>query len=234
MKKFILICTLLAMTICHSGFCDSVIKASNTLSPEKYIEIDLIKRRLDLKTANNLIKSYPIGVSKSKEFLTPPGHYKILEMDDQPGWVNPFKNGVKIPPGHNNPLGTRWMGFHKNPKLNQSYGIHGTNQPSSIGKFVSHGCVRMLIPDSEDLFKQVSIGTPVIVKYDRFASQSIEGDIALTVLEDPLKAVPLSEESVKNYLLQKYPQIVINEAAVKNLVADNILNQARLVGYLKH
>jgi lipoprotein-anchoring transpeptidase ErfK/SrfK len=43
------------------------------------------------------------------------------------------------------------------------YAIHGTNQPSSIGHFVSHGCIRMLNEDVTDLFGRVGVGTPVVV-----------------------------------------------------------------------
>jgi LysM repeat protein len=52
--------------------------------------------------------------------------------------------------------GTRWMGLSK-----PNYGIHGTNNPSSIGKAVSLGCIRMYNQDIESIFSMVSLGTPV-------------------------------------------------------------------------
>ena len=55
-----------------------------------------------------------------------------------------------------NPLGTRWMGISS-----PGVGIHGTDAPSSIGYSVSHGCIRMQVPDAEWLFDHVDIGTTV-------------------------------------------------------------------------
>ena len=63
-----------------------------------------------------------------------------------------------IPPGPGNPLGTRWMGISA-----PAVGIHGTPDPASIGYSVSHGCIRMLIPEVEWLFNQVDVGTPVYI-----------------------------------------------------------------------
>src|SRR5581483_9447718 len=56
------------------------------------------------------------------------------------------------------PLGTRWMGLSA-----PGVGIHGTDDPSSIGYSVSHGCIRMQVPDAEWLFEHVKIGTTVVI-----------------------------------------------------------------------
>ena len=61
-----------------------------------------------------------------------------------------------IPPGKANPLGTRWLGLSR-----KGYGIHGTNQPRSIGWRASHGCIRMRNPDIEELFELVRAGDVV-------------------------------------------------------------------------
>ena len=58
----------------------------------------------------------------------------------------------------NNPLKARWMG------VNGSVGIHGTGMPWSIGTRASHGCIRMTVPDVIDLFRRVSVGTPVLIR----------------------------------------------------------------------
>jgi hypothetical protein len=60
--------------------------------------------------------------------------------------------------GDGNPLGARAMYLG-----NTVYRIHGTNQPSTIGKFVSSGCIGMLNEDVEDLFDRVKVGTRVVV-----------------------------------------------------------------------
>ena len=73
---------------------------------------------------------------------------------------SPWAQGaLPIPPGPDNPLGTRWMGISA-----PNVGIHGTNDPASIGYSVSHGCIRMQIPDAERLFEMVYVGTTVTIR----------------------------------------------------------------------
>jgi hypothetical protein len=64
--------------------------------------------------------------------------------------------GKTIPPGPGNPVGTRWMGLSKH-----GYGIHGTNEPNSIGKAASHGCIRMSKADLEEFYELVAEGDTV-------------------------------------------------------------------------
>jgi len=61
-------------------------------------------------------------------------------------------------------VGTRWLGLSR-----KGYGIHGTNNPRSIGKSASHGCVRMRNLDVEDLFARVSVGDVVELHGERDA-----------------------------------------------------------------
>jgi lipoprotein-anchoring transpeptidase ErfK/SrfK len=95
-------------------------------------------------------------------YPTPLGRFTIVTKWRNPWWyppASPWAQGQKpIPPGPNNPLGTRWMGLSA-----PGVGIHGTPSPGSIGYSVSHGCIRMLIPDAEWLFNRVMIGTPVFI-----------------------------------------------------------------------
>ncbi len=196
------------------------------------IEINLISRQLQLKENGQLIKTYPIAVAKSKDFITPPGSYKVEVKDKNPGWINPFNPKVIIPPGKNNPLGTRWIGFHG--KGNSEYGIHGTNKPESIGKNVSHGCIRMLIPDIEDLFDRVEIGSPILVYYDRFEIVEREGDLILTIKQDPYNLEPLTVDNIEKQVLKKYPKAIINKTAIGFLIKEkNPLDLPRFIGYLE-
>jgi len=64
-----------------------------------------------------------------------------------------------IPPGPRNPMGARVIGLGPGGE----YAIHGTNDPSSVGKFVSFGCIRMFNDDVIDLYSRVRMGTPVVV-----------------------------------------------------------------------
>jgi lipoprotein-anchoring transpeptidase ErfK/SrfK len=95
-------------------------------------------------------------------YPTPLGRFQIVVKWRNPWWYppnSPWAAGQQpIPPGPNNPLGTRWMGLSV-----PGVGIHGTPNDSSIGYSVSHGCIRMHIPDAEWLFVRVRIGTPVYI-----------------------------------------------------------------------
>ncbi|KAB7706139.1 L,D-transpeptidase family protein [Bacillus aerolatus] len=106
------------------------------------INISLSQRRLTLIHNGKVQKSYPIGVGKMLT-QTPTGDFVIINKAPNPG----------------GPFGTMWMSLSK-----KSYGIHGTNNPASIGKFVSRGCVRMYNRDVEELARIVPIGTPVHIR----------------------------------------------------------------------
>ena len=67
-----------------------------------------------------------------------------------------------IPPGSDNPVGLRWVGLNQ-----KGYGIHGTNEPRSIGKAASHGCLRMRNGDIEQFFLMVSVGDTVEIRGER-------------------------------------------------------------------
>ena len=90
------------------------------------------------------------------------GRFQIQVKWRNPWWYPPnsrWARGQKpIPPGPNNPLGTRWMGLSS-----PGVGIHGTPNPASIGYSVSHGCIRMYISDAEWLFNTVDVGTTVFI-----------------------------------------------------------------------
>lgn len=103
------------------------------------IHVSTAKRRLTLLNAGRVVKTYPIGVGKMLT-PTPKGIYTIINKQPNPG----------------GPFGIMWMGLSK-----PHYGIHGTNNPASIGKLVSHGCIRMYNKDVLSLSKIVPIGTKV-------------------------------------------------------------------------
>jgi len=102
---------------------------------------------------------------------TPIGTYKIYEKRKNPTWNVPpsiqeemeemgQEVVEKVPPGPKNPLGKFWMGTTA-----AGVGIHATNRPWSVGSSVSHGCIRMLPDEIEQLFPQIEVGTPVKIVY---------------------------------------------------------------------
>jgi lipoprotein-anchoring transpeptidase ErfK/SrfK len=117
--------------------------------------------RLYLYRYDRLRRQFRVATGQST-YPTPLGRFAIQVMWRNPWWYPPnsrWATGQKpIPPGPNNPLGTRWMGLSA-----PGVGIHGTPNPASIGYSVSHGCIRMYIPDAEWLFNAVSVGTTVFI-----------------------------------------------------------------------
>jgi lipoprotein-anchoring transpeptidase ErfK/SrfK len=97
-----------------------------------------------------------------RAYPTPLGRFTIIVKWKNPWWYppnSPWAEGQDpIPPGPDNPLGTRWMGLSA-----PGVGIHGTPSDASIGYSVSHGCIRMHIPEAEWLFNHVDIGTTVFI-----------------------------------------------------------------------
>ena len=96
------------------------------------------------------------------EYPTPAGLFEVVDLERDPTWYPPdsrWAEGIgPIPPGGENPLGTRWIGTSA-PNI----GIHGTPQPETIGTQASHGCIRLRIPHAEWLYERVELGTPVLI-----------------------------------------------------------------------
>lgn len=126
----------------------------------KLIIINKEINRLAYYDNGKLKKVFKVGTGKSRS-LTPEGRFKIVNKI-----VNrPYYKG-HIPGGDpRNPLGNRWLGLNARGTWGTTYGIHGNNNPSSIGGYVSHGCVRMYDNEVEWLFNQVPINTPVIITF---------------------------------------------------------------------
>jgi lipoprotein-anchoring transpeptidase ErfK/SrfK len=117
--------------------------------------------QLYLYRYDHLRKTFRVATGQST-YPTPLGRFDIQVKWRNPWWYPPNSRWAKgqkpIPPGPNNPLGTRWMGLSA-----PGVGIHGTPNPASIGYSLSHGCIRMYIPDAEWLFNVVDIGTTVFI-----------------------------------------------------------------------
>ena len=118
--------------------------------------------RLYLYSGVHLVRVFPVATGQAA-WPTPLGHFEIVVKEMNPWWYPPTQDswaaGAKpVPPGPNNPLGTRWMGLSA-----PGVGIHGTDEPWSIGHSESHGCIRMQVPSAEWLYKRVRVGTPVFI-----------------------------------------------------------------------
>ncbi|MCM3128823.1 MULTISPECIES: L,D-transpeptidase [unclassified Paenibacillus] len=110
--------------------------------PVYRIIIDLSDHQLYLLDNDVVVRAYPVAVG-AMVTQTPVGDLTIVNKQPNPG----------------GPFGAFWMGLSK-----PHYGIHGTNNPSSIGHDVSHGCIRMYNQDVLDLESKVPVGTRVTIR----------------------------------------------------------------------
>jgi len=123
------------------------------------------ERRLYYVTGYGTAIRYPVGVGRAGKQWA--GVSYIDAKYIRPDWAPPaavradHPNLPPVIPGGSprNPMGVAAMSLSGG-----EYAIHGTNQPGSIGRFVSYGCIRMYNEDIRDLYQRVSVGTPVIVE----------------------------------------------------------------------
>jgi lipoprotein-anchoring transpeptidase ErfK/SrfK len=134
-----------------------------TKEPAGTIIIDTPNTYLYLVLGKDQAVRYGIGVGR--EGFTWSGRERITRVAEWPDWTPP-KEMIERQPylprfmagGPTNPLGARALYLG-----NTVYRIHGTNQPSTIGTFVSSGCIRLVNDDIMDLYKRVQVGTRVVV-----------------------------------------------------------------------
>jgi lipoprotein-anchoring transpeptidase ErfK/SrfK len=134
------------------------------VTPSTIGPVIVIKRgsnELTLYNGMKIVRKFGVATGQAV-YPTPLGKFQIVVKWKNPWWYPPASPWAKdekpVPPGPGNPLGTRWMGLSA-----PGVGIHGTPQDGSIGYSLSHGCIRMHIPQAEWLFEHVDVGTPVYI-----------------------------------------------------------------------
>lgn len=132
--------------------------------PAGTIVVSTAQRRLYLMLGNGQAVRYPVGVGKAGKQWS--GTSYIEGKYRNPAWSPPAevkRDNPRLPdviPGGSprNPMGVAAMTLSGG-----EYAIHGTNVPSSVGGYVSYGCIRMYNADISDLYNRVSVGTQVVV-----------------------------------------------------------------------
>ena len=118
----------------------------------RQVLVSIPDRKLAVLEGGKVIRTFPVAVGATVS-PSPSGEFKV---------VNRIANPTYYHPGVGNPIGTRWLGLNR-----KGFGIHGTNEPRSIGKAASHGCIRLRNRDIEQLFRMVSVGDTVLIHADR-------------------------------------------------------------------
>lgn len=127
-----------------------------------YLTVDRAGFKLRLWKDLELEKTYTIAVGQAG-YDTPAGVYNIQNKAVNPSWHVPNSDwagelaGRVIPPGPDNPIKARWMGIY------DGAGVHGTADLGSLGSAASRGCIRMAIPEVEELYERVDVGTPIYI-----------------------------------------------------------------------
>ena len=175
-------------------------------APEPYcIKIYIPAFTLTLLSGKALVKTYPIAVGKPAS-PSRIGTCKVVEKATYPTWYPP-DGRPPVPPGPDNPISCRWLGLSWS-----GYGIHGTNNPGSIGKAVTLGCIRMHDRDVIELFDIVPVGTKVEFVYETLEVSSDAWEpmeMRLTVYRDLYQigtnTVERVLEFLRTYLAQAMP-----------------------------
>ncbi|HSR95367.1 MAG TPA: L,D-transpeptidase family protein [Solirubrobacterales bacterium] len=159
--------------VLNAGADHTIVARTHSVPPEvtrgevaarypSYLTLDRATFTLRLWEHLKLAKSYTVAVGQ-EGLETPEGLYHIQEKQENPSWHVPNSAwagdlaGQVIPPCPEDPIKARWMAIF------EGAGIHGTEETESLGSAASHGCVRMSIPDVEELYDRVEVGTPIFI-----------------------------------------------------------------------
>lgn len=130
----------------------------NPVPGDPFVIVNKSRNELAFINENKVQTVVSVGTGMTQE-LTPEGLFTITVKAK-----NPYFRRGNIPGGDpENPLGSRWIGFDAKGTDGRIYGIHGTNQPASIGKYVSQGCIRSQNEVVSSLFPLIPLGTKILV-----------------------------------------------------------------------
>jgi len=120
--------------------------------------VSIPDRKLAVLEDGNVLAYFPVAVGSAVS-PSPTGEFEIVNRVANPAY---YHEGVVMPAGGDNPVGTRWIGLNV-----KGYGIHGTNAPRSVGHATSHGCIRLRNRDVERLFAMLRVGDVVEIRSER-------------------------------------------------------------------
>src|ERR1700722_13300381 len=152
----------LAAILLLSGFAlGQAQEAANDAKSERVrrqIVVSIPDRKLAVMENGTIIRIFPVAVGAAVS-PSPIGQFEIVARVANPTY---YHARIVVPPGSGNPVGSRWIGLNQ-----KGYGIHGTNQPRSIGHAASHGCIRLRNRDVEKLFTMLQVGDVVEIRGER-------------------------------------------------------------------
>lgn len=126
--------------------------------PKRLVLVSIPDCKLALLEDGSVVRVYSVAVGAASS-PSPSGEFEIVNRITNPTYYHPH---VVIPASQQSPIGTRWLGLSR-----KGYGIHGTNEPHSIGHAASHGCIRMNNRDIAQFFRLVRVGDVVEIRSRR-------------------------------------------------------------------
>jgi lipoprotein-anchoring transpeptidase ErfK/SrfK len=154
-----------------------------TARPKRVVLVSIPDRKLALLVNGKVAKVYRVAVGSSLS-PSPSGEFAIVTRISNPTYYHPH---VVIPASDQSPIGTRWVGLNR-----KGYGIHGTNEPRSIGRAASHGCIRMSNRDIAQFFELVRIGDVVEIHAERDADTARAFGTGPATLQDSAAVQPMA------------------------------------------
>jgi lipoprotein-anchoring transpeptidase ErfK/SrfK len=144
-------------------------------APQRELLLDRSRRLLTVIENGRPLQRFPVAVGMPG-WETPAGRFQVLEKSADPTWEHP-QTGSRTPPGASNPLGSRWIGFYRDCAGRKGWdgeqmldfkgcvvaGFHGTPHRWTVGRALSHGCVRLYDEHVKVLYDLVRLGMPVTV-----------------------------------------------------------------------
>ena len=146
------------------------------LSVGLQLVLDRQHRQLLVLNDGVLTRRFPAAVG-TVGWETPAGRFRVMQKVKEPVWTHPVSGQKRGPEDATNPLGSRWIGFYRDCKGREGWdgeqyldiegctvaGFHGTPYRWTVGRAVSHGCVRLYEENVQEIFEMVRVGTPVTV-----------------------------------------------------------------------
>jgi L,D-transpeptidase ErfK/SrfK len=200
------------------------------------ILINVPQRMLFYFVGGRLLGAYPVAVGRI-DWPTPQGAFQVTGLDRDPVWRVPpsiqeemRREGrpvvQEVPPGPGNPLGAFRLRLS-----DPTYSIHGTDDPSSIYHFRSHGCIRLHPDDIAHLFGLVSVGTPVRIVYEPVLLAVLsDGSVFLEVHRDVYGVVP-EPDSLAERLVREHVDEQLDSGVVTDVIQE-AAGVARLIPVL--
>ncbi|MFE4811570.1 L,D-transpeptidase family protein [Peribacillus simplex] len=141
-------------------FAFSFVGFSNTsdAAARQLIIINKANNQLAYYENDNLVRVFSVATGKKASY-TPEGKFKVVtKIVNRPYYKGNIRGGDP-----KNPLGKRWLGINARNTPGNTYAIHGNNDPNTIGKYISAGCIRMYNNDVQWLYDRVKMNTVVLI-----------------------------------------------------------------------